>query len=152
MKPDLKTRLFHKWFLLTRAMTLGVRGLAFDGEGRVLLVKHTYVAGWHLPGGGVEPGQTTLDALAMELREEANTEIGDAPRLRSVHFSNKVTQRDHVVVYLCENVRQTAPKTADREILAAAFFALDALPDGVTQSSLARIREFSQGIEADPYW
>jgi ADP-ribose pyrophosphatase YjhB (NUDIX family) len=39
-------------------MTLGVRGVATDGEGRVLLVKHTYViAGWWLPGGGVEQGR-----------------------------------------------------------------------------------------------
>ena len=152
MKPDLITRLFHVWFLMTRAMTLGVRGLAFDAQGRVLLVKHTYVSGWHLPGGGVEPGQTTVEALAMELREEANSEFGDPPRLRSVHFSNRITRRDHVVVYLCENIRQLAPKTADREILAAEFFALDELPEGITESSTARIREFTEGVTADPYW
>jgi hypothetical protein len=52
MKPDLRSRLFHAWFLMTRPMTLGVRALAFDADRRVLLVKHTYVAGWHLPGGG----------------------------------------------------------------------------------------------------
>ena len=42
-------------------MTLGVRGVVLDGEDRVFLVKHSYVAGWHLPGGGVEVGETFLE-------------------------------------------------------------------------------------------
>lgn len=152
MKADLKTRLFHTWFLLTRPMTLGVRALAFDAEGRILLVRHTYVPGWHLPGGGVERGQTALDALTMEMREEANAEFGLPPRLHSVHFNNRVTRRDHVMVFHCANVRQVAPKNRDREIIAAEFFTLDALPEGITSSTATRIREFDDGIVPDPFW
>lgn len=152
MKPDLRSRLFHAWFLLSRPMTLGVRAIATDAERRVLLVKHTYVAGWHLPGGGVESGETVLEALAKELREEANAEFGAAPLLQSVHFNNKVTRRDHVVVYRCDNVRQFAPKRRDYEIVAAEFFPLDALPDGITKSTAQRIREFNDGAVPDPFW
>lgn len=152
MKPDLRTRLFHAWFLMTRPMTLGVRALATDADRRVLLVKHTYVAGWHLPGGGVESGETVLQALEKELREEANVELRGAPVLHSVHFNRHVTRRDHVVLFHCENVRQVAPKLRDREIISAEFFALDALPDGVTPSTAARIREFKDGIAPDPHW
>jgi len=150
--PDLKTRLFHTWFLLTRPMTLGVRALAFDAEGRVLLVRHTYIRGWHLPGGGVERGQTMVDALARELREEANVEFGHPPRLQSVHLNTRVTKRDHVVLYLCENVRQIAPKERDLEIEEARFFALDALPETAAASTATRIREFNNGTAADPFW
>lgn len=62
--------LLHRVFKLTRGMTLGVRAACFDGEGRIFLVRHTYVPGWYMPGGGVERGETALDALRKELREE----------------------------------------------------------------------------------
>jgi len=56
-------------------MTLGVRGLVIDADRRIFLITHTYVPGWHLPGGGVEPGETLIEALARELVEEGNIEI-----------------------------------------------------------------------------
>jgi ADP-ribose pyrophosphatase YjhB (NUDIX family) len=151
-KPDLLTRLFNVWFLLSRPMTLGVRALAFDAEGRILLVKHTYVSGWHLPGGGIDAGETAVEGLEKELREEANVVTGDAPVLLSVHQNTRVTRRDHVIVYRCDNVRQLSPKIRDREIIAADFFALDALPEGATKSTLRRIAECRGDAEPDPYW
>src|SRR5579872_852209 len=63
-------RLFLQYASLRRGMTLGVRGAAFDGNGRVFLIRHSYVPGWYLPGGGVELGETVEAALARELMEE----------------------------------------------------------------------------------
>ena len=54
LRARLVTRVVHSWFALARGMTLGVRAAAFDEGGRVFLVRHSYVPGWHMPGGGVE--------------------------------------------------------------------------------------------------
>ncbi len=65
-------------------MTLGVRAVILDEKkNSVFLVKHTYVPGWQLPGGGVERGETFGQALEKELREEANIVLkGPAKLLR----------------------------------------------------------------------
>ncbi len=48
------TRFAHLYFALARGMTLGVRAACFDDAGRVFLVRHSYLPGWHLPGGGLD--------------------------------------------------------------------------------------------------
>ena len=83
----------HLDWRMSRGLTLGVRGLVIDGQGQVFLVKHTYIRGWHLPGGGVEPGETVLEALGRELKEEGNIELLDAPAPFSVVCPNTGTAR-----------------------------------------------------------
>ncbi|MGL4810696.1 MAG: NUDIX domain-containing protein, partial [Beijerinckiaceae bacterium] len=43
---------------LRRGMTLGTRTVVINAQREVFLVKHSYTKGWHLPGGGVESGET----------------------------------------------------------------------------------------------
>ena len=151
--PGLRARLFHAYFVLRRPMTLGVRGLVHDrAANSVLLVRHTYVPGWQLPGGGVETGETMEEALAREMAEEGNIALTASPVLRSMHFNRQASRRDHVGFYLIEGFRQTAPRSADGEIAEAGFFALDALPGGVTPATLRRIAEVFGGAPASPYW
>ena len=54
----LALRLLHVYFSFARGMTMGVRAACFDAEGRIFLVRHSYIGGWHMPGGGLEPGKT----------------------------------------------------------------------------------------------
>ncbi|RUX90899.1 NUDIX domain-containing protein, partial [Mesorhizobium sp. M7D.F.Ca.US.004.01.2.1] len=76
----LRARLFHLYFVLRRPMTLGVRGLIHDtASNSVFLIRHTYVPGWQLPGGGVEVGETLAEALARELAEEGNIALTAPP-------------------------------------------------------------------------
>ena len=151
--PGLRAKLFHLYFVLSRPMTLGVRGLIHDREaGAVFLIRHTYVPGWQLPGGGVERGETMEEALTREIAEEANIALTAPPRLRSVHFNRRSSPRDHVAFYVVEAFSQTAPKLPDREIAEAGFFRLDGLPDGVTPATLRRIAEVFGGAPPSPDW
>jgi ADP-ribose pyrophosphatase YjhB (NUDIX family) len=142
----------HLYWRMSRGMTLGVRGLVIDAQGRVFLVKHTYMRGWHLPGGGVEPGETVLDALARELREEGNIEFLDTPAQCGVYFHATVSRRDHVVLFVVRHFRQPTPPVPDREIMAHGFFPLDVLPEDTTAATRARIAEVMMGAPVSPRW
>src|ERR1700753_2751814 len=91
-------RVFHAYWRFARGLTMGVRALVIDPQGRVFLVKHSYVAGWHLPGGGVEVGETVHEALDRELMEEGGIIPLEPLALHGVFFNGRVSRRDHVVV------------------------------------------------------
>ncbi len=145
-------RLLHFYWRFARALTLGVRAVVIDGEGRVFLVKHSYVAGWHLPGGGVEPGENLLAALARELREEGNIELAGAPRLHGVFHNARASRRDHVALFVVRDFRQAAAPVPDLEIIAHGFFPNDALPADATAGTRARIAEVLAGKPISALW
>ena len=145
-------RVLHLYWRLSRGMTLGVRAVVINDEGRVFLVKHTYIAGWHLPGGGVEPGETMLEALARELKEEGNIELTEPPALHGVFFNAGVSRRDHVVLFVVRDFHQPTPPVPDREIMAHGFFAPDALPADASPGTRARIAEVLKGGPMAQHW
>ncbi|QCI63489.1 NUDIX domain-containing protein [Phreatobacter stygius] len=146
------TPLLHLYWRFARGMTLGVRACVIDGESRVLLVKHSYMPGWYFPGGGVEVGQTMADALATELREEANVELTAPAQLVGLYLNAHTSKRDHVALYRVEAWRQPSPPVPNAEIIAHGFFARDALPEGTTRGTRERLAEMFEGRPATPVW
>jgi 8-oxo-dGTP pyrophosphatase MutT (NUDIX family) len=144
--------LLHLYWRFARGMTLGVRGIVLDGEGKVFLVKHSYVAGWHLPGGGVEVGETFLDALRRELMEEGRIELLGEPVLRGIFLNRHVSHRDHVAVYLVRNFSQDRLPEPNREIIACGFFTATALPPETTRGTRLRIAEALEGAPPTATW
>ena len=116
-----------------------------DSAGRVFLIRHSYTAGWHLPGGGVEPNETLVAALTRELREEGNIEITLPPPLHGVFFNHGVSGRDHVAVFVVRDFRQDSPPRSNMEITAHGFFPVEALPEDTTAATRARIAEIVHG-------
>jgi ADP-ribose pyrophosphatase YjhB (NUDIX family) len=148
-----RAKFFHTYFVLRRPMTLGVRAMVLnEAEGTVFLVRHTYVPGWYLPGGGVERGETMMQALAKELREEGNIELMGEPELFGIYHNIHASVRDHVALYMVRKFAQTAPRPPDREIAECGFFPLDALPEGTTASTLRRVAEVLEGREVEETW
>ena len=147
-------RLFHLGALAQRGMTLGVRGAAIDGEGRVCLVRHTYVSGWHLPGGGVEAGEAAVEAMTREFREEAEIVLDPAMplRLHGFYHNRGSSGRDHVALYVAPAFSVLKDKAPDREIADCRFFPLDALPEETTRATRDRLSEIREGRTPTASW
>lgn len=145
-------RTLHLYWRFSRGLTLGVRAVVLDPSGRVFLIRHSYVAGWHLPGGGVEPGETMLEALTRELREEGNIELTAPPLLHGMFFNRGASRRDHVAVFVVRDFRQQIPPQPNMEITGHGFFPCDALPADTTGSTRARIAEVVHGAMIKGQW
>lgn len=118
------------WWRLRRPRIHGCRVLAFDGAGRVLLVRHSYGSGsWMTPGGGMRRGEDPLRAAARELGEEVGCAIEHAWLLARVEEPLKGAT--NVVAIVAGRLAGT-PGPDGREIVEAACFAPDALPSDLS--------------------
>ena len=145
-------RVLHVYWRFARGVTLGVRTVVIDPAGRVFLVRHSYVAGWYLPGGGVEPGETIEQALARELVEEGGITLTGPPTLHGIFHNARVSRRDHVACYVVPAFTQSGGPRHALEIIDHGFFAPDALPEGTTRSTRARLAEVLDGAAVSAIW
>ena len=145
-------RVFHLYWRLVRSMTLGVRAVVLDADNKVFLVKHSYLSGWYLPGGGVEVGETLLHALTRELMEEGRIELVGEPVLHGIFFNSHVSRRDHVAVYVIRQYRQDRLPEPNHEIVDCGFFDVKALPADTTQGTRLRIAEVLDGTAPIATW
>ena len=123
-----------------RPNTKGVKGIVVDDHDRVLLVRHTYVNGWHLPGGGVKRRENSFDALERELLEETGVEVKGDPRLLG-RYGDRISGRNDVLaVYIVSEWSQSIH--ANLEIAEAHFYPVAALPKGTTSATRQRIAEW----------
>ena len=148
----LLSRLLHVYFRFARGMTFGVRGVVLNERDEVFLIRHTYVPGWHFPGGGVEVGETAELSLERELSEEAGISPTERPALHGLFFNRKISRRDHVAVYVLRRFRVERVKQPDREIAEAGFFPLARLPEGTTPATRRRLAEIMTGQPPATEW
>ena len=148
MKCELMIRrAMQRYWRWSRGLTLGARGIVIDGDGRFLLVRHTYTPGWIFPGGGVERGETIETSLVRELAEEVNVELLAPPELFGIYSNESIYPGDHVALYLVRRWSQSRMPEPNREIAEAGFFAPDRLPEGITAGTRRRVAEL-QGLAA----
>ena len=133
-------------------MTLGVRVIVENERHEILLVRHTYVSGWYLPGGGVETGETMQQAAIKELNEEANIKITGELELLGIYKNAKASKRDHVALFKCTQWEQLAEFEPNLEIAETGFFALEELPDSLTEATQRRLDEVYGDTAQSQYW
>lgn len=148
----LRSRVVHLYSLFAEPKTLGVRGVVIDESDRVLLVRHSYISGWHFPGGGVKAGETVADALARELEEEARVALRGGPVLHGIFFNVRESRRDHIAVYVIREFAILGERAPDWEIREARFFSRTALPEGTTAATHARLSEIFDSAPLADLW
>lgn len=141
--------------LVRPPVTLGVRLAVFDTLGRTVLVRHTYVAGWHFPGGAVDAGEAAVDAALREFREETGLAVSGAPTLFGLYFNRSYAARDHVALFVVTghppfDVGEMKPQAA--EIAEAVAIPATDPPAGVTGATRRRLGEVLGGGAPDVVW
>ncbi|MGQ9366583.1 NUDIX domain-containing protein [Azospirillum sp. ST 5-10] len=143
------------WHRVARPLTMGVRAIVLrPGTGaapEVLMIRHSYVGGWHLPGGGVARGETLAEAMRREVREEVGLEVESGVQPLGMYARFRHGASDHVAVFVVERWSGT-PRPDGMEIVETTFFPLDALPDDTSPATRRRLAEFHDGSPPAERW
>ena len=147
----IRTTLQPYWRLI-RSQTLGVQGIVIQDGKEILLVRHSYVRGWHLPGGGVERHENLEQALGRELLEEAGLGIRGTPKLHGIFSNFERFKGDHIAVYIVNDWEHIRDRSSKFEILEQRFFAVDSLPSGLIEGAKRRVAEVFHNRPISSEW
>jgi ADP-ribose pyrophosphatase YjhB (NUDIX family) len=137
---------------MRRGLTLGAQGAVIDGEGRVLLVRHSYRPGWWFPGGGVEWGETLETALGRELEEEVGVRVTGAPVLHGVFANFASFPGDHIAVFVVRQFERQGNYRKRGEIAEAAMFERGSLPQSINPGTAVRLEEILDETPIRTIW
>ena len=134
---------------LVNPVVFGVAGLVRGPEGRVLLVRQTYMTGWRLPGGGIDHGEAPEAALRRELAEEVGL-MGGTTRLFGL-YSRKVWWLTHITaLYLIDDA--VIDFHPNLEVRAVCWAAPLAPPPDTAAATARRLAELASNASPGPHW
>lgn len=138
------------WWRVAAPVRIGVRAIVLDAQGRVLLVRHAYGSeGWGFPGGAPGRLEKLEDTAQREVWEETGVRC-QVERLLGIYDSFVEGKSDHVALFVCRTVEAAIARPVSAEIVAAGFFALDALPNGTSSGTRRRLAEMQALPQS--YW
>ena len=141
--------------LLKPPISLGVRLIVRDPLDQVLLVRHTYMKGLHLPGGGVDVGETAQEAAVRECFEETNLAVDSDLRLVGLYFNRHHSNRDHVATFVADldhPFDEAELKPQAIEISHVVVARIKDLPAETTGPTRRRLAELKNGTPSAIDW
>ncbi|OLP54312.1 hypothetical protein BJF92_15065 [Rhizobium rhizosphaerae] len=139
----LAMKLFYMALWMKQRATLGAQ-IAVLKDQKVLLVRHSYKPGWHLPGGGVDPPEAPEAAAERELYEETGLKLAERPTLLGVIPNvSSATKRDYITAFTACAIAESHSRRS-REIAEIAWFPVDDVPADshpMVGKVLARLRQ-----------
>lgn len=138
------------WWRVRRPTVMGASAMVVNAAGEILLVRHTYMRGWHFPGGGVGKRETVLAALHRELREELGLTVTGMPELVGVYTNPADPRASHVAFWRVASYEMDFKPNI--EIAEWRFFSIDALPAHVGRGPRNRIAEMKGERQPDGVW
>jgi ADP-ribose pyrophosphatase YjhB (NUDIX family) len=116
--------------------TIGVFGIVFDEQNRVLLVHRCDYDLWNLPGGGLKHGESVDEGVKREVLEETglNVEI-----IKLVGVYSKKDRKDIVFSFLCKIIsgRITLSDETDK----IEYFEINKIPKNTIPKQVERIKD-----------
>jgi 8-oxo-dGTP pyrophosphatase MutT (NUDIX family) len=138
---------YRVYCFFVRPLTLGVRIMLIQ-NGKVLLVRQTYLDGWFMPGGGVKRGETFEQAVRREAHEEVGAQLTEISLMGAYsHFGE--WKSDHNILFFSDNF--TLNGRHDTEIAELRFYPLDNLPDNLWPGHRRRLEEFRAGVKYERF-
>ena len=122
---------------------LGAAAVILNDEGHILLVKQSYGRlNWEIPGGGAEPGESIVETVLREVREETGLLV-EAERTTGVYYEPALDLLSFVV--LCRRLDKNAKFRPDAEVTECAYWPPTALPRPISDFTIRRIEEALAG-------
>lgn len=119
-------------------------------DGKVLLVRHSYVPGWLLPGGGIARGEAAADAILREMKEEIGLVRSAPPVLFGLYSRRTGWATNVIALYLLDDAEFIfTPNLEIREIV---FTNPLSPPDGTPSSIRRRLEEYAGLHPKAAYW
>lgn len=133
----------RKYYLrLFRPRIAGVSVFIRDERNRVLLIRQSYGSGgWTTPAGGASLSEDPEVAIRREVREELACELCELVLLHEMEDTMHGAPRRN---WIFEARVESEPRPDLREVIEARWFALDALPQPITNPTRRRLKFLQQ--------
>jgi 8-oxo-dGTP pyrophosphatase MutT (NUDIX family) len=135
---------------LISPVTFGANAMLIDAEGRVALVRHSYMSGWSFPGGGVKRGEPPAQGILRELAEELGTVRSDTPVLFGLYTRRSGWATNVIALYRLDNAQvDFRPSLEVRELK---FVDPKTPTPEYTYGTVRRFAELAGAVPVSPFW